>query len=241
MNENIPRHIGIIMDGNGRWARRKGLPRVSGHQAGVDSVDEIVSACRAKGVRYLTLYSFSKENWQRPKGEVSFLMDLLSKYMQDRLNKMLANDIRFNCIGTLNDLPKRIQDQIQETVRNTAHGTSLTLTLALSYGGRQEIVDAVKAMCESVQRGDISIQDISPDLFSRFLYTKSIPDPDLVIRTSGEFRLSNFLLWQSSYAELFVSPKLWPDFKEADLEEAIAAYGKRERRFGNTHVTMQST
>jgi len=234
MNLNVPIHIAVIMDGNGRWAKRRGLPRVSGHQAGAESVDEIVTGCRELGVRYLTLYSFSKENWGRPKGEVSFLMDLLSNYLKERLDKMLKNDIRFNCIGELSDLPEMVQRQIRDTVDKTVHNKALTLTLALSYGGRQEITHAAKALCRAVQAGEMKIEDIGLKQFERFLYTNGVPDPDLVIRTSGEYRLSNFLLWQSSYAELYVSHKLWPDFRRADLEEAIREFGKRERRFGTT-------
>jgi len=236
MSSIIPEHIAVIMDGNGRWAKQRGLPRVSGHQAGAESVDEIVTGCRELGVRYLTLYSFSKENWRRPRGEISFLMELLSSYLKDRLEKMLKNNIRFNCIGDLRDLPNSVEALIRETKEKTAHNDALTLTLALSYGGRQEITAAAKALCRDVQEGKVKLEDIKPEQFARYLYTTGIPDPDLVIRTSGEYRLSNFLLWQSSYAELYVSRKLWPDFRRMDLEEAIREFGTRERRFGRTGI-----
>jgi len=234
MNPTVPIHIAVIMDGNGRWAKQRGLPRVSGHQAGAESVDEIVTGCREMGVSYLTLYSFSKENWRRPGGEISFLMDLLSDYLRNRLDKMLKNNIRFNCIGELNDLPENVQTLIKETMERTADNNALTLTLALSYGGRQEITRAVKALGRAVQEGRVDWNELNAEMFERYLYTAGMPDPDLVIRTSGEYRLSNFLLWQSSYAELYVSPKLWPDFRRPDLEEAIREFGKRERRFGRT-------
>lgn len=236
MNDAIPKHIAVIMDGNGRWARKRGLPRVGGHQAGIDSVDEIVTACRELGIRYLTLYSFSKENWARPKAEISFLMDLLSKFLQERLDKMLAHDVRFNCIGCLDDLPAEIGELVRQTMKRTAQNQSLMLTLALSYGSRQEITEAAKNVCRAVERGELKTNDITPEVFEAFLLTRGLPDPDLVIRTSGEYRLSNFLLWQISYAELYVSPKLWPDFRREDLELAIQEYGRRERRFGMTHV-----
>ncbi len=235
---NLPRHIAIIMDGNGRWAKQRGLPRVSGHQAGVESVDEIVTACRETGIPYLTLYCFSKENWRRSRGEVSFLMDLLATYLHDRLGKMLANDVRLNYIGTISDLPSKIQELLAETKTHTEKNRALTLTLALSYGSRQEIVDAIQALMHAIEIGEVRSNEIKPEIFEQFLYTKGLPDPDLVIRTSGENRMSNFLLWQSSYAEFYVSQKLWPDFRKADLEEALAEFSKRERRFGATPLSL---
>ncbi|MBI4430997.1 MAG: isoprenyl transferase [Candidatus Omnitrophica bacterium] len=236
MTTSIPQHIAVIMDGNGRWAKERGLPRVSGHQAGVESVDEIVTACRELGVQYLTLYSLSKENWRRPRGEISFLMDLLSVYLRDRLDKMQANGVRFNYIGTITDLPENIQKQLENTKKLTEKNSALTLTLALSYGSRQEISDAAQELCRSVQNGKLRVEEITPEIFKQFLYTRALPDPDLVIRTSGENRMSNFLLWQSSYAEFYVSTKWWPDFRRSDLELAICEFSKRERRFGATPV-----
>lgn len=238
MNITLPKHIAVIMDGNGRWAKQRGLPRVSGHQAGVESVDEIVTNCREMGISYLTLYCFSKENWRRSGGEVSFLMDLLATYLRDRLDKMLANGVRLNYIGSTTDLPQHIQKLLEDTKQRTALNRELTLTLALSYGSRQEISDAVRAISSTVKAGRLELDQITENLIEQFLYTKGLPDPDLVIRTSGENRMSNFLLWQSSYAEFYVSQKLWPDFRKADLEEAIREFSKRERRFGAAPITV---
>ena len=238
MNTTLPKHVAVIMDGNGRWAKQRGLPRVSGHQAGVESVDEIVTSCREMGISYLTLYCFSKENWRRSRGEVSYLMDLLSIFLRERLDKMLTNNVRFNYIGSIQDLPENIQNLLQTTRERTALNHALTLTLALSYGSRQEICDAVRTLCTAARTGQLEVNQITEQLFAQFLYTKNLPDPDLVIRTSGENRMSNFLLWQSSYSEFYVSQKLWPDFRKADLEEAVREFSKRERRFGAAPSTV---
>ena len=238
MNAALPKHIAVIMDGNGRWAKQRGLPRVSGHQAGVESVDEIVTSCRELGIPFLTLYCFSKENWRRSRGEVSFLMELLSIYLRERLERMLTNDVRFNYIGSIRDLPEDIQVLLENTRKQTIENRALTLTLALSYGSRQEICDAARTLCSAVQAGQVQVEQITDELFEQFLYTKGLPDPDLVIRTSGENRMSNFLLWQSSYAEFYVSQKLWPDFRKSDLEEACREFSKRERRFGTAPLNV---
>lgn len=234
--EELPRHIAIIMDGNGRWAVEKKLPRVQGHQAGVDSIRDIVRACGEIGIQYLTLYAFSTENWARPKEEVSFLMGLLSSYLDKEFEEIKKNNIRFMPIGRIGDLPAEIQNKINRNVEATRQNTGLRLMLALSYSSRLEIVDAVKKIAAKAKSGDLAVEDISSETISEHLYTAGVPDPDLLIRTSGEMRISNFLLWQLSYTEIYVTEKLWPDFRRPDLAEAIKAYQKRERRFGRTEA-----
>lgn len=228
----IPRHVAVIMDGNGRWAKERGLPRTEGHRRGADAVQRTVEGCVDLGIGYLTLYAFSSENWKRPKSEVDALMKLLDRFLRTKLDEMLDKNVRFQAIGRLTDLPPTCQDALHRAIDKTAGNTGLTLILALSYGGREEIVDGVKSLIRHVQAGHLDPAMITPEVFSKHLYTRYWPDPDLLIRTSGELRLSNFLLWQLSYAEFWVTQKLWPDFDRADLEEACAAFARRERRFG---------
>ena len=227
-----PRHIAIIMDGNGRWAKERGWIRIKGHEQGAQSVQEGLDGCLEAGVEYLTLYAFSSENWKRPKLEVQGLMTLLEHYLGNKIEEMNKNNIRFNAIGRLNELSPTIQKRLQKAMEATAHNNKLTLTLALNYGARAEILDATKAIVKKVQQGIMVLEEITEETISENLYTAGMPDPDLFIRTSGEYRISNFLLWQLSYDELYVTPKLWPDFKKADLLAAIEAFKKRERRFG---------
>lgn len=227
-----PRHIAIIMDGNGRWAKERGWIRLKGHEQGAQSVQESLDACLEVGVEYLTLYAFSSENWKRPKLEVQGLMTLLEHYLGNKIEEMNNNGIRFNAIGRLSELPPVIQKRLQKAIDATAHNNKLTLTLALNYGGRAEIVEATKSIVQKVQQGILSLEKITEETISNHLYTSAIPDPDLFIRTSGEYRISNFLLWQLSYTELYITPQLWPDFKKEDLLAAIEVFQKRERRFG---------
>ena len=232
--DNIPQHVAIIMDGNGRWARERSLPRIHGHQKGVETMREIVRAAREFKVKYLTLYAFSKENWARPKREVDFLMRLLGTYLDSELKELETNQVRFNVIGKVDELPKNVQDKIKRNMQRTEGNRGLFLTLALSYSSRVEITDAARHLCRDVKEGRLELEDITEDRLAEALYTRVIPDPDLLIRTSGELRVSNFLLWQISYTEIYVSDKYWPDFKEEDFLEAIKEYQKRERRFGRT-------
>lgn len=229
---NIPRHIAIIMDGNGRWAKARGLSRTAGHRQGVKRVKEIVKAAAQLGVRVLTFFAFSSENWTRPKKEVDSLMRYLDNFLGRELKEMHKNNIRFISIGQAEPLPSNIQRKIKEAQQKTKHNTGLTVVLALNYGSRQEIVDAVKKFTQDVVRGQVQLKDLDVERFSSYLYTNKIPDPDLLIRTSSELRLSNFLLWQLSYTELYFPKKLWPDFGGDDLKEAIEEYQTRERRFG---------
>lgn len=228
----IPKHIAIIMDGNGRWAKKRGLPRVAGHKRGVDTVKEIVEACSQVGVKYLTLYTFSTENWKRPKDEVSTLMRLLLKSLRDRVNELNENDVRLTTIGNIDALPLEVQKQLKSDIERTKKNKKMVLNLALSYSGRWEILEAIKQIANSAVNGKIKSDDIDENLVSSSLTTKDIPDPDLVIRTSGEFRVSNFLLWQIAYSEFIITETLWPDFSKFDLYDAIKIFQKRERRFG---------
>ena len=228
----IPNHIAIIMDGNGRWAKKRGLPRVAGHKRGVDTVREIVEACAEIGVKFLTLYTFSTENWKRPKDEVSTLMRLLLNSLRDRVNELNDNDIRLTTIGNINALPDAVRKQLEFDIKRTKNNKKMVLNLALSYSGRWELLEAIKKIADSTAEGKIKSKDIDEKLISLFLTTKDIPDPDLVIRTSGEFRVSNFLLWQIAYSEFIITETLWPDFSKADLYDAIKIFQKRERRFG---------
>lgn len=230
----LPRHIAIIMDGNGRWAKKRLLNRVKGHEEGTESVRVIVRTCREIGIEVLTLYAFSTENWRRPKYEVKSLMAILKRFLISELNEMLANSIRFNAIGQLDRLPGDVQAVIRDTMAATSHNKGMVLNLALSYGSRDEIVLAVQKAAADVQNGLLALDDLTPDLFSEYLYTKGIPDPDLLIRTSGEMRISNFLLWQIAYSEIYITDILWPDFRKEALLEAVRHYRKRERRFGMT-------
>jgi undecaprenyl diphosphate synthase len=227
--DRLPAHIAIIMDGNGRWAKRRNLPRVAGHKAGIDPVRITVETCARLGLRALTLYAFSVENWKRPRGEVDLLWRLLRLYLRAELPDMSRNDIRFNAIGRIDALPDFVRAELEETVRATAANRGLELNLAINYGGRAELVDAVKALIEDSRRRDIVIDE---EAIASRLYTAGTPDPDLLIRTSGEMRVSNFLLWQIAYSELYVTDTLWHDFSRTDLLRAILDYQKRDRRFG---------
>ncbi len=228
----IPRHVAIIMDGNGRWARERGLPRTEGHRAGAETVRRVTEACSEVGVEFLTLYAFSAENWKRPAREVAALMKLLEQFLRQKTPEMIEQNIRLQAIGRLNDLPKSCQEQLHRSIEATAQNSGLTLILALSYGGREEILDGVKSLLESIERGHLDKGMIDTEVFSKHLYTRYYPDPDLLIRTSGELRLSNFLLWQLSYTELWITPTLWPDFGREHFLEAVRDYGQRQRRFG---------
>ncbi len=232
--ENLPRHIAIIMDGNGRWAKKKLLNRISGHIKGVNAVREVVTACRELGIKVLTLYAFSIENWKRPADEVKALMGLLKEYLQKECEEMVQNNIRLNAIGRIEDLPLDVQRTLEETKKRTERCDGMLLNLALSYGGRSEILHAVQGIISDLQRGRIKPEEITIQRFSQYLWTHGISDPDLLIRTSGEFRISNFLLWQIAYTELYVTDTLWPDFDRKELVKAISDYQSRERRFGLT-------
>jgi undecaprenyl diphosphate synthase len=230
--KNIPQHIAIIMDGNGRWAREKGLARTAGHRAGIERVKEAVRTAAELGVGVITFFAFSAENWSRPRKEIAVLMRYLNNFLQRQVRELDKNNMRFLVIGREEPLPKYLQEKIKEAEKKTSDNTGLSVVLALNYGGRQEIVDAAKRFASMVLRGEANLEDLNPESFSGYLYTAGLPEPDLFIRTSGEMRLSNFLLWQISYAELFFTKKYWPDFKKKDLLDAIKTYQKRERRFG---------
>ncbi|MEO8726584.1 MAG: isoprenyl transferase [Acidobacteriaceae bacterium] len=231
--EKFPRHIAIIMDGNGRWARKRHLPRFLGHRQGMQSVREVVETASRIHLPNITLYAFSSENWKRrPRLEVDFLMRLLKEYLKGELETLNRNDVRLEYIGRLGELPEEVRDALEEARLATCHNNGLVLTLALNYGSRDEIVDAARALAEAVRKGEIALEQIDEEAIARNLYTAHLPDPDLLIRSSGELRISNFLLWQIAYSEIFVTEKLWPDFKGIDLLDAITEYQTRERRFG---------
>ncbi|MBK1831949.1 isoprenyl transferase [Verrucomicrobiaceae bacterium R5-34] len=232
VKNDLPHHIAIIMDGNGRWANARGLPRGEGHRAGAESVREAVETCRQLGVGYLTLYAFSSENWNRPKKEIDSLMKLLERFLRDKLPEMLKQNVRLHAIGRLNMLPASCRKEIDQAIEKTRDNTGLNLILALSYGSREEITDAARRLAAKAVAGEIEPSDIDPSMIDDHLYTAGIPDPDLLIRTSGELRISNFLLWQISYSEIVISPKNWPDFRNADLRAAVDEYARRHRRFG---------
>lgn len=229
---NIPQHIGIIMDGNGRWARNRGLPRTAGHRAGTNATREIVRACGELGVSYLTTYVFSAENWGRPSKEVSLLMDLLVEMTRRELANLNANNVRLKAIGDLNRLPPKTRAELKNGIENTADNTGLTLILAISYGGRSELVKAAQSFARDALKNPDLIDGLNEESFSGYLYTKEIPDPELIIRTGGDCRISNFLLWQAAYAELYITDTLWPDFNKEALVSAIEDYNRRDRRFG---------
>src|SRR5947209_6892901 len=231
-NNSIPRHVAIIMDGNGRWAKNRGLARIKGHEQGAEAVRECVEGCGDLKIEFLTLYSFSAENWQRPKAEVMALMHLLEKFLKEKTPELLEKNVRLQAIGRLTDLPSSCQKQLHRSIEATSSNHGLTLILALSYGSRLEIIDGIKSLLRQIDEGHIDKAMIDPEMFSKHLYTRYYPDPDLLIRTSGELRLSNFLLWQLSYTEIYVTEKLWPDFTRKDLFAAVDDYGKRERRYG---------
>ena len=231
--KNIPRHVAIIMDGNGRWARNKGLPRLEGHRAGATVVKEAARYCLELGIGILSLYTFSTENWHRPEKEVNALMRLLEHYLKSYLPELKKNKIRLVLSGERKDLTLSLQRQIQKVIGETKDNSRLILNLALNYGGRQDILQAAKAIALKVKREVLQIDEIDQKLFAAHLYTRELPDPDLLIRTAGDKRISNFFLWQISYCEFYFTPKLWPDFKKQDLVEAVLDYQKRERRFGS--------
>ena len=230
----IPKHTAIIMDGNGRWAEQKGMPRIFGHQNGVTAVRKIVEAASKFDIKYLTLFTFSVENWDRPRSEVDTLMGLLVQTLKDEFEDMFKNNIKLNAIGDLDTLPGEVREELYTIIENTKDNTGMTLTLALSYGGKQEIFKAVKEISEKVKNDIICLDNFDDSVINDHLYTNNLPDVDLLIRTSGEKRISNFLLWQIAYAELYFTDVYWPDFSEDDLEKAIVEYQNRERRFGKT-------
>jgi undecaprenyl diphosphate synthase len=236
---NLPRHIAIIMDGNGRWAQNHSLGRIAGHRKGAESVRNIVEACRKIGISYLTLYAFSSENWSRPEREIRALMTLLERYLKSEIKVMLKNNIRLMAIGDTGALPQTVRTILKDTIEKTAGNTAMTLILALNYGSHDEILGAVRRMVDEARQGKISAADVTQERFADSLFTKGVPDPDLLIRTSGEYRLSNFLLWQMAYTEFYFTDILWPDFREEQLIEAIVEYQKRERRFGLTSDQVQ--
>ena len=233
-NDNLPQHLAIIMDGNGRWAKKQGLLRAYGHENGTKSVKVIVESTAKLGIKNLTLYAFSTENWNRPKLEVNTLMKILINSLKEELNTLQDNNIRLNTIGNLEKLPKSAQKELIEVIEKTKHNNRMTLTLALSYGAREELISAIKTISNKVKNNIISSDTIDESIINEHLYTQNLPDVDLLIRTSGEHRISNFLLWQIAYAELYFTDVLWPDFSEQNLFEAILSFQKRERRFGKT-------
>jgi undecaprenyl diphosphate synthase len=234
----LPRHVAIVMDGNGRWAQRRSLPRNAGHRAGVTAVDEVVTTARKLGIPCLTLYALSTENWSRPQHEIRALMRILRIYLRRELRRMVRENIRFHAIGRIEDLPALIQDLLKETIAETSNNDGMIFTLALSYGSRLEIIEAAKQIARAVRDGTLQLDDLTPALFSSHLYTAGLPDPDLLVRTGGELRLSNFLLWQTSYTELYFTEVLWPDFRGNDLLRSIIDYQQRERRYGLTHEQL---
>lgn len=234
----VPRHVAIIMDGNGRWAKQQHKPRIYGHKVGVESVQEIVECSAEWGIEVLTLYAFSTENWKRPAEEVGGLMGLLKNYLQKELKRMLQNRIRLTCIGDISKLPKDVRDVLETTMQETAANDKLTLNLALSYGGRAELVAGIQNIARDVRDERLSINDIDESCIDSHLYTAGLPDPDLLIRTGGEARLSNFLLWQASYAEIYFTETMWPEFREDAFTRAILEYQGRERRYGQTSAQV---
>lgn len=232
--EELPQHIAIIMDGNGRWAQQQGKIRVRGHEAGAEAVRKVVEAAAKLGIKHLTLYAFSTENWLRPKSEVTTLMGLLVKSLRRELERMTSNNIKLGAIGSLDKLPNNVKQELHEVIQKTANNTGTNLTLALSYGAREEIKQAVIQISKKVKNNTIPVESIDETIINEHLYTRNLPDVDLLIRTSGEVRISNFLLWQIAYAELYFTDELWPEFDEQSLHQAILSYQKRERRFGKT-------
>jgi len=229
---SLPRHVAIIMDGNGRWARRSHLPRIEGHRAGAESARVVIRTAGELGIKYLTLYAFSVENWNRPKEEVDALMKYLLHYLKSETPELNKNNVRLEVIGQTYRLPEVVQEHLKKSIATLAKNNGLTLIMALSYGGRTEIVEAARSIAQQVKAGELDPADITEQVFAQHLYTRNIPDPDLLIRTSGEMRISNFLLWQISYAELLVTPTLWPDFRKPQLYAALEEYNQRHRRFG---------
>ena len=236
--ERLPQHVAIIMDGNGRWAEQRNKPRLFGHKAGADSVRDIVKTARELGIKVLTLYAFSSENWNRPAKEVSGLMSILKKFLVSELTRMQKNDIRLSCIGELERLPDGVRQALVDSMRKTADNTAMILNLALSYGARDELARAARFLAEACVAGKMSVEEITSDVVSSQLYTANLPDPDLLIRTGGEARLSNFLLWQLSYAEIYFTDIMWPDFRKGTFLQAILDFQKRERRYGRTGAQL---
>jgi len=232
--EKLPKHIAIIMDGNGRWANKRSFRRILGHREGMESVKEIVRACRELDIQALTLYAFSSQNWQRPELEVKALMGLLKKYVRSEVNELNENNVKLQGIGDLNKLPKSVVKVFNEAVEITKNNSGMVLSVALSYGGREEILNAVSKIVKKIETGELSSADLNEDIIAENLYTAGLPDPDFLIRTSGELRISNFLLWQIAYSEIYVTDVLWPDFREDDLYRALIEFQKRKRRFGLT-------
>ena len=232
--EKLPIHVAAIMDGNGRWAKKRMMNRVRGHEVGTESVRVIVRTSRNLGIKFLTLYAFSEENWKRPKLEVTTLMGILKRFLKSELPEMLENNIKLRAIGTIEKLPDDARAILMDAIEKTSSNDGMVLTLALSYGGRQEITGAVKKIAQKVLSGDLNPEDINDDIINSNLYTSGIPDPDLLIRTSGEYRISNFLLWQIAYSEIYITPTLWPDFREEEYLKALDDFQNRERRFGAT-------
>jgi undecaprenyl diphosphate synthase len=230
--DRLPQHVAVIMDGNGRWAKRRGLPRIMGHRRGVDTLKKLLRCSRDWGIKALTAYAFSTENWGRPVEEVDFLMTLFERVLRQELKEMMEENVRIRFVGNLAALPASLQGEIHQAVTQTQHNGGIDFTVATNYGGRQEIVQACRTIAEQVQLGKLTLDDITEELFSQHLYTAGIVDPDLLIRTSGEMRISNFLLWQLAYAEFYVTDTLWPDFDVSEFHQAIYAYQQRERRFG---------
>ena len=237
----LPKHIAIIMDGNGRWAKRRGLPRIAGHNEGVNSVRDIIEACAQLGVKYLTLYTFSTENWKRPQDEVSLLMRLLVSALRDERDRMHDNEVRLKVIGEIHSLPRDVAKELHDAMEMMKENSGLTLVLALSYSGRWDITNAVKKLYADIHAGMIKKENITEEMIGNYLETKNIPDPDLLIRTSGELRLSNFLLWQSAYSEIVIANEFWPAFRRKHLYEAIADFQTRERRFGMVSEQIQQS
>ncbi len=235
----LPNHIAVIMDGNGRWAEERGLPRAAGHQAGIASLRDVTRSSRELGIGFLTVYAFSTENWKRPKREVSMLFRLLVKMLRDEMQEMLENGVRLKTIGQINLLPKTVQEELRDAIERTSKNKGLTLTLALSYSGRWDLVRAMQTIALDVRSGKISPEDVSEEVIRQSLTTAEMPDPDLLVRTSGELRLSNFLLWELAYSEIHVTKTLWPDFRRKHLYEAIREYQTRERRFGLTGAQLK--
>jgi undecaprenyl diphosphate synthase len=229
---NVPQHVAIIMDGNGRWARQRHLPRVEGHRQGAESARIIIRTAGEIGIKYLTLYAFSAENWNRPKDEVDTLMKYLVQYLKRETPELNESNVRLEAIGQIHRLPENVQEQLRKSMATLAKNNGLTLVLALSYGGRTEIVDAARAIAKKAKAGELDPEDVTEKVLAQHLYTRNMPDPDLLVRTSGEMRVSNFLLWQISYAEFVVTPTLWPDFRKPQFFEAIEEYVRRHRRFG---------
>ena len=238
-SDRLPRHVAIIMDGNGRWAEARGLERNAGHREGIEAVRAVVRASDDLGIHYLTLYAFSLENWSRPKTEVNELMRLLEYYLEVEIEEVMEKSIRVRSIGRLDRLPESTRHAIQDAVRRSAGNTEMTLTFALSYGGRAEIADAARKLAGDVERGHLDPRDIDEKVFASYLYEPDLPDPDLLIRTGGESRVSNFLLWQIAYAEIYTTSVMWPDFREEQFATAIGDYGDRERRFGKTSAQVR--